>query len=89
MEIEGGKVRVVSTFEEDTETDGGGLFLGSVIENYTKSGPVQANPVQGEVLHVKQQDEVFRDDLTGQLLNPELIKKARKKELDYFNSKGV
>ena len=34
-------------------------------------------------------EEVFRDDLTGQLLNPELVKKARQKELEYFNAKGV
>ena len=38
---------------------------------------------------MKAEDEAFRDDLTGQLLNPELVKKARKKELEYFTSKGV
>ena len=33
--------------------------------------------------------EVFRDDLTGQLLDPELVKQARQKELAYFEDKGV
>ena len=31
----------------------------------------------------------FRDDLTGQPLKPELVKAARRKELEYFNTKGV
>ena len=34
-------------------------------------------------------EEVYRDDLTGQPLNPALVKAARRNELDYFNSKGV
>ena len=33
--------------------------------------------------------EVFRDDITGQPLIPELVHAARKKELDYFDSKQV
>ena len=31
----------------------------------------------------------YKDDLTGQLLKDELVLKARRVELDYFNSKGV
>ena len=31
----------------------------------------------------------FKDDLTGQPLDPKLVREARQKELDYFNSKGV
>ena len=31
----------------------------------------------------------YKDDLTGQLLKDELVMKARRVELDYFNSKGV
>ena len=33
--------------------------------------------------------EVFKDDLTGQLLPPDLVHAARKLELDYFNGKMV
>ena len=33
--------------------------------------------------------EVFRDDLTGQVLPTELVRAARRKELEYFESKGV
>ena len=31
----------------------------------------------------------FKDDSTGQPLDPKLVREARQKELDYFNSKGV
>ena len=33
--------------------------------------------------------ERFIDDITGQPLNPELCRIARKNELDYFHSRGV
>jgi len=33
--------------------------------------------------------ETFRDDLTGQALNPELVRAARAKELEYFDGKNV
>ena len=32
---------------------------------------------------------VFRDDLTGQVLDSKLVAEARKKELDFFEAKGV
>ena len=32
---------------------------------------------------------VYRDDLTGQVLDPKLVRAARQKELDFFESKGV
>ncbi len=35
------------------------------------------------------QQEVFRDDLTGQPLVPELVRAARRRELEYFAAKGV
>ena len=34
-------------------------------------------------------DQVFRDDLTGQLLDPALVRAARKKELEYLDEKDV
>ena len=34
-------------------------------------------------------DQVFKDDLTGQLLNPELARAARANELEYFDGKDV
>ena len=43
---------------------------------------------QGEVLKVQVEgDQVFKDDLTGQLLNPELVRAARANELEYFDGK--
>ena len=38
---------------------------------------------------VQNGEEVFKDDMTGQVLSPELVHAARRKELDYFASKGV
>ena len=32
---------------------------------------------------------VYRDDLLGQVLDPKLVRPARQKELDFFESKGV
>ena len=34
-------------------------------------------------------DQIFRDDLTGQLLDPSLVKAARAKDLEYFDGKEV
>ena len=34
-------------------------------------------------------DQIFKDDLTGQLLNPELVRAARAKELEYFDDRDV
>ena len=33
--------------------------------------------------------EVFKDDLTGQVLDSKIVMDARRKELDYFGMKGV
>ena len=44
----------------------------------------------GAIFHVRIANEpVYRDDLTGQLLPPELVRAARSKELEYFNAKKV
>ena len=34
-------------------------------------------------------DAIYRDDLTGQLLDPALVRAARQKELDFFEAKQV
>ena len=34
-------------------------------------------------------EEVFKDDLTGQMLDTELVREARRKELEYFAAKNV
>ena len=45
---------------------------------------------QGFVLKVQIEGaETYKDDLTGQPLPPELVRIARKQELEYFNSKLV
>ena len=44
----------------------------------------------GAVFHVKVSNEpVYKDDLTGQPLPPELVRQARAKELEYFGAKKV
>ena len=44
----------------------------------------------GEVLTITvENEETYKDDLTGQLLNPDLVRAARTKELEYFEGKGV
>ena len=46
--------------------------------------------VDGAVLHVRVNDEpIYRGDLTGQLLPPDLVRAARAKELEYFEAKRV
>ena len=44
----------------------------------------------GKVLKVQVEgDQTYRDDLTGQLLNPEIVRADRAKELEYFDGKDV
>ena len=44
----------------------------------------------GEVYNVQiDGDTVYRDDLTGQVLDPVLVRAARQKELDFFEAKEV
>ena len=44
----------------------------------------------GSIMNVQISSEaIYRDDLTGQVWDPELEKIARAKELDYFEAKVV
>ena len=44
----------------------------------------------GSIMNVQISSEViYRDDLTGQVLDPDLVRKARAKELEYFEAKVV
>ena len=44
----------------------------------------------GHVLKIQiENDQIFKDDLTGQLLDPTLVRAARKKELVHFDGKDV
>ena len=44
----------------------------------------------GSILRVQVQDsEIFKDDLTGQLLPPDLVRAARETELEYFDGRVV
>jgi len=45
---------------------------------------------KGSIMNVQISSEViYRDDLTGQVLDPDLVRKARAKELEYFEAKVV
>ena len=49
--------------------------------------PIYRVNYQGHVLNVRIENEpIFRDDLTGQTLDPALVKAARAKELEYFEA---
>ena len=53
-------------------------------------GLVQLGNSHGELLKLKiEGSQEFRDDLTGQLLDPELVREARAKEMEYVKSKGL
>ena len=50
----------------------------------------ELSDAKGHVLNVQVAHQpVYRDNLTGQLLDPELVNAARAKELEYFNAKVV
>ena len=45
---------------------------------------------RGHVFNVQIAGEpMYKDDLTGQLLDPRLVQEARAKELEYFEAKQV
>ena len=48
----------------------------------------QSKPMSGNALTMSKEG-VYTDDITGQPLRPDLCKAARRKELDYFESKEV
>ena len=50
----------------------------------------QLKDKSGSIMHVQINSEaIYRDDLTGQVLDPELVRIARAKELEYFEAKVV
>ena len=66
------------------------LLTGHEEKNKKKDDPESSSEGGAQsTQHTARPTEVFKDDLNGQPLNPQLVKAARKKELDYFNSKGV
>ena len=42
-----------------------------------------------DVNNISTGSEVFRDSVTGQVLDPTLVRAARRKEMEYFKSKNV
>ena len=50
---------------------------------------VQSVEMHGHILKFDDGEGPFRDDLTKQQLPTQLVKAARRKELDYFESKNV
>ena len=52
--------------------------------------PVLQIGFSDQLFEVKMDDEtIYRDDLTGQILDATLVRAARKKELDFFESKAA
>ena len=47
----------------------------------------QLKDKSGSIMNVQvDHDTIYRDDLTGQVLDPELVRIARAKELEYFEA---
>lgn len=67
-------------------------FIGMLVSGIEKCevAPVLQIGYGDQVIKLKIDNEtIFRDDLTGQFLDPTRERAARKKELDFFESKGV
>ena len=69
-----------------------GLYslMGSDLEDAVPLNMLGAGHWYGELLKLKVgKEEVFLDDLTGQQLDPALVREARAKEMEYVRSKGL
>jgi hypothetical protein len=67
-------------------------FIGMLNSGMEKCevAPVLQIGFSDQLFELKIDDEtIYRDDLTGQILDSTLVRAARKKELDFFESKGV
>ena len=68
-------------------------FIGMLEDRGEKPEPMpvyQLTSSRGAVLKVQiEKSEIFNDDLTGQLLPPDLVKAPRRLEIEYFNGKAV
>ena len=70
-------------------------FIGMLDSNRERSDiaaqmPLHNIPHASEVFEVQiDSDTIYRDDLTGQVLDPALVGAARQKELDFFEAKEV
>ena len=68
-------------------------FVG-IMESFDKEqeeyDQYRMSDTSGAIFHIQVSNEpVYRDDLTGQPLPPELVRAARAKELEYFGAKKV
>ena len=67
-------------------------FIGMIVSGMEKCevAPVLQISYSDMVFEARVDNEpIVRDDLTGQVLDHVLVKAARKKELDFFEAKGV
>ena len=70
--------------------DGLHSMMGSDMEDGVLLNVLANGNSYGELLNLKaQNDEVFLDDLTGQHLDPALVREARAKEMEYVRSKSL
>ena len=87
-------IRLEVFYEEDFSGRSYTEFMEGQLHDTVKPAGINAEgECEAALMSVKtkygQKTQVFRDDLTGQLLDPALVHAARRKELDYFNAKGV
>ena len=61
-------------------------FIGMMMIDEDDAAPaLHAGMSEAQVQRSQQNgDEIFRDYMTGQILNPQLVREARQKELDVF-----
>ena len=64
-------------------------LMGSDLGDEVLLNMLEAGNSYGELLNLKvESKEVFLDDLTGQQLDPALVRAARAKDMEYVRSKG-
>ena len=65
-------------------------LMGSDMEDEVPLTMLEAGNSYDELLRFKvDNEEVFLDDLTGQQVDPALVREARAKEMEYVRSKGL
>jgi len=84
------QLKVQAGIKEQKELARGGMFiLGSIGPQEVSSKDLASMKAASDKCHEEDDASVAYDDVTGSPLKPELVKEARKKEMEYFQRMGV
>ena len=82
--------KVQAGITEQKDLNRGGMFiLGSIGPQAVSAKDLASMKEASDKCHEEDDQSVAYDDVTGSPLKPELVKEARKKEMDYFQRMGV